>query len=142
MWEDYRRATKKRRLDLLARNTRVKLTRNIDLSPHSVLEAGEKGTVTKVDENLGHVEVRMDDEHRGLAAWDNQALLAEDDVTSLKPLLPIKHFSKLGAAFLGAALAVGLLADVATAGLRYVSCDGHTYAVDVAKNLPFDVNKE
>jgi hypothetical protein len=54
---------------------RVRASDWIDLSPHTLVQPGETGTVDYVDARTGLVEVLMDKHHKGLGDWDNHIWL-------------------------------------------------------------------
>lgn len=70
--------------------SRVVLTEDVPLIPHAILRKGEQGTVTVVQEDAGgvwQIEVLMDNDHAGLAAWGNEALLAFPELTAVSVML-------------------------------------------------------
>jgi hypothetical protein len=51
--------------------------KQIDLTPHATIEAGERGTVYCIDQDTGEVWIRLDTFHPGLCDWDNCIWLNE-----------------------------------------------------------------
>lgn len=50
--------------------TRVTILSQVDLSPHTIIEARETGSVVRIDAD-GEVWVRLDKYHHGLIEWMN-----------------------------------------------------------------------
>lgn len=74
---------------MLGNAARVRLTRDVDLAPHTVLKEGETGLVVRSEADaLGvyMVEVLMDRHHKGLDEWDNRALLVPPELDALEEL--------------------------------------------------------
>ncbi len=68
---------------------RVRVTKEIDLQPYTVLQVGEEGTIiSSVTDELGIVslEVRMDKRHAGLNYWENVAYLVDPELSFLEIL--------------------------------------------------------
>lgn len=72
---------------MLTEGRRVTVTSTIDLSPLTLLNVGETGTVVRagVEPFLDAyvVEVRMDQHHAGLNEWGNRALLVYPDIAHI-----------------------------------------------------------
>lgn len=49
----------------------VVVTSDVDLHPHGMVYKNERGTVVRVDEQTGVVEILLEVMHRGLAEWHN-----------------------------------------------------------------------
>ena len=78
---------------------RVRVERDVNLMPHTVLMKGEEGTIVHVETDaLGvwAVHVKMDKIHRGLAEWNNEAYLVDPELQSLVPVsAEIRPFRRL-----------------------------------------------
>jgi hypothetical protein len=55
----------------IAMGCRVVVMQTVDLTPHTVVQRGETGTVERIDAETGEVWIKLDRTHRGLAEWDN-----------------------------------------------------------------------
>jgi hypothetical protein len=65
---------------------RARIKNDISLEPHTVLRAGEKGTVVFAEEDakgLAALEIRMDKFHPGLEEWGNAAYLVEPELSAV-----------------------------------------------------------
>lgn len=65
---------------------RVRMTKDIDLFPHTLICAGETGEIVALEADQGgvwQIEVLLDTLHAGLAAWGNEALLAFPELSSV-----------------------------------------------------------
>lgn len=55
----------------------------IDLSPHTIVNQGEYGTVISFDPETFYTEIRMDNPHKGLSEWDNCLWLLPQDTPEI-----------------------------------------------------------
>lgn len=89
---------------------RVFMSGDVDLSPHTVLRAGERGTVRSTETDALGVyaaNIRMDKQHEGLRQWANCAYLVspEIDVVEVLSRAPlVKRLAALGAGVGGGAV--------------------------------------
>ena len=66
--------------------SRVVVTQDIDLFPHTTIYAGETGEIVALEADQGgvwQIEVLLDTFHPGLALWGNEALLAFPELSSV-----------------------------------------------------------
>ena len=66
--------------------SRVVMTQDIDLFPHTTIYAGETGEIVALETDQGgvwQIEVLLDTFHQGLAPWGNEALLAFPELSSV-----------------------------------------------------------
>lgn len=75
---------------------RVRVTRNIDLSPYAIVQEGELGTVIYV--GAEETDIKMDTVHEGLRHWHNCIWIIPDgeteDVRTALELLPKQRESR------------------------------------------------
>ena len=72
------------------RGSRVRLSEDVNLLPHTVLRKGETGVVLKTEEDAAGVysaEVRMDRHHSGLNMWENVAHLVDPELAAVVPIV-------------------------------------------------------
>jgi hypothetical protein len=74
---------------LVQKGAKVRVAREINLQPYTVLKVGEQGEVIDIERDglAGgpSATVRLDREHSGLKLWDNTAYLTGPDVEALEP---------------------------------------------------------
>ena len=66
--------------------SRVMMTQDIDLFPHTTICAGETGEIVPLEADQGgvwQIEVLLDTFHAGLGAWGNEVLLAFPELSSV-----------------------------------------------------------
>ena len=63
---------------LLREGQRVVAVADIALAPYTTIIRGEAGVIVDVCSELEYCMVRWDVYHKGLAAWDNAAVIAAD----------------------------------------------------------------
>jgi hypothetical protein len=73
----------------------VETTGPIDLSPHALIKAGERGVVAFIDRESGIVEVRMERMHWGLAEWHNCMWLCFDHTNQVLTQLRLVAFEAM-----------------------------------------------
>jgi hypothetical protein len=91
--------------------SRVRLSRDVDLMPYTVLKKGECGTVTYAEADaagLYSVDVKMDRTHKGLASWDNEAHIVDPELEAVEFQHRVNFLSTDGRRL--AIVAIGLLA--------------------------------
>lgn len=74
---------------MLRNAARVRIRRDVDLEPYTILQAGELGTVVHTyndAQGVWGVDVRMDKRHPGLAEWNNEAHLVDPELGALEPV--------------------------------------------------------
>ena len=70
----------------LVEGTSITLARDVDLRPHTVIQRGEKGLITRTVsdvDGLVSVEVLLDKAHAGLFEYQNHAYLEEPELTAV-----------------------------------------------------------
>lgn len=81
---------------------RVVVTEPINLQPYTTLREGETGTVREVVDEMGvhGVVVEMDQPHKGLCNWNNEALVVEPESSYMKTI--VRAGKKAAALIVGA----------------------------------------
>src|ERR1035437_4091667 len=73
-------------VDTMTIFSRVMMTQDIDLFPHTTICAGETGEIVALEADQGgvwQIEVLLDTFHAGLGAWGNEVLLAFPELSSV-----------------------------------------------------------
>jgi hypothetical protein len=96
---------------------RIELTRDADFAPYAIVRRGERGTVVYTDEQL--TEVLLDNEHDGLADYDNKIWTTHGHPLEYRKLFSLRQYRKTFAS------AAALVLLMGSGMFHYSSADRH-----------------